>query len=96
MALKSYANVWDALLDTPEEAVNMQLRSKLMMECEELVKSWNVTQKEAAKRLQITQPRLNDLLSGKLHKFSLDALVNLLSNADQSVEIIVRPRPEAA
>lgn len=96
MALKSYANVWDALLDTPEEAVNMQLRSKLMMECEELVKSWNVTQKEAAKRLQITQPRLNDLLSGRLHKFSLDALVNLLSKADQSVEVIVRPRSKAA
>lgn len=96
MALKSYANVWDALLDTPEEAVNMQLRSKLMMECAELVKSWNVTQKEAAKRLQITQPRLNDLLNGKLNKFSLDALVTLLSNADQSIDIIVRPRPEAA
>lgn len=96
MALKSYANVWDALLDTPEEAVNMQLRSKLMMECTELVKSWNVTQKEAAKRLQITQPRLNDLLNGKLNKFSLDALVTLLSNADQSIDIVVRPRPEAA
>jgi len=96
MTLKSYANVWDALLDTPEEAVNMQLRSKLMMECSELVKSWNVPQKEAAARLHITQPRLNDLLNGKLHKFSLDALVTVLSNADQVVDIVVRPRHKAA
>lgn len=91
MATKGYANVWDALLDSPEEAINMQLRSKLMMECTDVVQSWSVSQKEAAKRLSITQPRLNDLLNGKIQKFSIDALVNLLAKADMDVDVEVRP-----
>lgn len=91
MNTESYANVWDALLDSPEEAKNLQLRSQLMMICNEIVKSWSISQKEAAKRLNITQPRLNDLLNGKIHKFSIDALVNVLSNAKMDIDIKVRP-----
>lgn len=96
MATRSYSSVWDALLDSPEEAANMQLRSKLMRECSELVNSWQISQKEAAKRLRITQPRLNDLLNGKISKFSIDALVTILSNADMDVVIQIAPRKKAA
>lgn len=95
MATNSYHNVWDALTDSPEEALNLRLRSQLMMECSELVKKWNIPQKDAAKRLHITQPRLNDLLNGKIAKFSLDALVNLLSNADMRVEVKVKQQKKA-
>lgn len=92
MANNSYANVWDALLDSPEEARNMQLRSKLMMDCNEVIKSWEISQKEAAQALHITQPRLNDLLNGKIHKFSLDALVNIAANAKLDIEITTHAR----
>ncbi|PZE09519.1 helix-turn-helix domain-containing protein [Pseudomonas solani] len=91
MAIESYANVWDALLDSPEEAKNMQLRSQLMMACAERVRSWNLSQKEAAGKLHITQPRLNDLLNGKISKFSLDALVNLLASAEMEISVSIKP-----
>lgn len=96
MATESYASVWDALLDSPEEAANMQLRSELMIQCTELVRKWDLSQKEAAKRLHITQPRLNDLLNGKISKFSIDALVNILSRADCEISLSVKRKEEPA
>lgn len=87
-----FTSVWDALEDTPEEATNMRLRSKLMLELVKTVQAWELSQKEAAKRLGISQPRLNDVLSGKIDKFSLDALVNLSSAAHLAVDICVSPR----
>jgi predicted XRE-type DNA-binding protein len=87
-----FASIWDALEDTPQEAANMRLRSKLMLELGKTVQAWELSQKEAAKRLGISQPRLNDVLSGKIDKFSLDALVNLSSSAHLTVDICVLPR----
>jgi predicted XRE-type DNA-binding protein len=86
-----FASIWDALEDTPQAAANMRLRSKLMMALGKTVQSWELSQKEAAKRLGISQPRLNDVLSGKIDKFSLDALVNLSSAAHLAVDISVLP-----
>ena len=82
-------SVWDALVDTPEEAENLRVRSQLMRAIRRVVKTWDVSQKEAAQRLHITQPRLNDLLKGKIDKFSLDALVNMLASADLELEVRV-------
>jgi len=86
-----FASVWDALEDTPQEAANMRLRSKLMLELCNVIRGWELSQKEAAKRLDITQPRLNDVVNGKIDKFSLDALVNLSAAAQLDVEITCRP-----
>ena len=72
MERQSFANVWDALEDTPQEAASMSMRSNLLIAVEQRVRSWNVTQAVAAKRLGITQPRLNDLLRGRVTNFSLD------------------------
>ena len=74
----------------PEEAQNLQLRSELMTRVEQFVKRSDVTQTEAARALGITQPRLNDLLRGKIDKFSLDALVNMLGRAGMRVELRVK------
>ncbi|MBD9441779.1 helix-turn-helix domain-containing protein [Pseudomonas sp. PDM04] len=82
-----YANIWDALEDTPQEAANMRLRSKLMLELCKTIRGWELSQVEAARRLKITQPRLNDVLSGKIDKFSLDALVNLSAAARLDIDI---------
>lgn len=87
MARERFESVWDAIEDTPEEALNMRLRSELMASIAKRVDEWGITQKEAAQRLGITQPRLNDLLNGHINKFSLDALVNLTGPAHYHVEL---------
>lgn len=85
-----YDNVWDALEDSPEQAANMRLRAELMRIAQEHVRSIGLTQREAASHLGLTQPRLNDLLQGRIQKFSLDALVKLLARAGKHVEIDVK------
>ncbi len=87
MERQSFANVWDALEDTPQEAASMSMRSNLLIAVEQRVRSWNVTQAVAAKRLGITQPRLNDLLRGRVTNFSLDTLINLATQAGLAVRL---------
>ncbi len=70
------------------EAENLLLRAQLMSRVRDAVRG--VSQREAAKRFGVTQPRLNDLLRGKIDKFSLDALVNMLGHAGMRVEMKVR------
>ena len=82
-----FDNVWDALADTPAEAANMTMRSDLIIAIEQAVRGWNMTQADSARRLALTQPRLNDLLQGKIAKFSLDALINLAGLAGLAVKI---------
>jgi predicted XRE-type DNA-binding protein len=87
MEVQSFASVWDAIEDTPAEAANMRLRSELMAAVEQEIRSWDLTQAKAAERLGVTQPRLNDLLRGKIAKFSLDALVDLSARAGLAVKL---------
>jgi predicted XRE-type DNA-binding protein len=87
MKARTFANVWDALEDSPEEAATMTMRSNVMIAIREKVRSWNTTQARAARRLGITQPRLNDLLHGKINKFSLDTLLTLATRAGLKVKI---------
>ena len=82
-----FANVWDALSDTPEEAANMTMRSDLMIAIQQKVRGWNLTQAEAARRLGVTQPRLNDFLRSKIDKFSLDTLIALAGHAGIRVRL---------
>lgn len=74
---ESYASVWDAIADTPEEAANLRVRSELMDKITALIEENGWTQVEAAKRCGVTQPRISDLLRGRISRFSLDALVNI-------------------
>ncbi len=89
MARRVFKRVWDALEDSPEQAANMRLRSELMIALRAQVDSWDI-QARAAKRLRITQPRLNDLLRGRIDKFSLDALVSLADHAGLDVRLRVK------
>jgi len=68
-------------MDTPAEAARMKARSEMMIALKCTVASWKVTQAVAAQRLGVTQPRLNDLLKGRLSKFSMDALFDLATAA---------------
>ena len=87
---KSFANVWDALEANPEEAAAMTMRSEVTIAITDRVHGWNTTQARAARRLGITQPRLNDLLHGKISKFSLDTLLSLAARAGLKVSIDIR------
>ncbi|KAA3528111.1 XRE family transcriptional regulator [Pseudomonas sp. ST1] len=95
MTNERHANIWDTLVESPEEAENLQLRSTLMRALTRKVRSLELAQKDAALRLKVTQPRLNDLLKGKIDKFSLDALVKMLPGAGLQIEVTVKERSEA-
>jgi predicted XRE-type DNA-binding protein len=89
MERQIFDNIWDALEETPRGAVNMSIRSSVLIAIEQRVRGWNLTQAEAARRLGVTQPRLSDLLRGRIESFSLDALVSLAAKAGLSVGITI-------
>jgi predicted XRE-type DNA-binding protein len=81
-------NVFADLGFSPEEADNLLLRAQLMTQIRAVARG--ATQREAAAMFNVSQPRLNDVLRGKIDKFSLDALVNMLGHAGMRVELKVR------
>ncbi|MDA8165934.1 MAG: XRE family transcriptional regulator [Desulfobacteraceae bacterium] len=85
--VESYASVWEAIADTPEEAANLRARAELMQKISAIVKESGWTQVEAAGRCGVTQPRMNDLLRGRVSRFSLDALVNIATALGRRVRI---------
>ena len=84
---KVYESVWDALADTPEQAANLRARAELMQKIAAIVKKHRWTQVAAAQRCGITQPRMNDLLRGRVSRFSLDALVNIATAIGRRVHM---------
>jgi predicted XRE-type DNA-binding protein len=89
MSNEQLASVWDAIEDTPDEAENMKLRSSLMMALKEQITRQAWTQAEAAARFGVTQPRVSDLMRGKINLFALDALVNMAVAAGLHIEMRV-------
>jgi len=89
MSNEAFESVWDAIEDTSGEAENMKLRSTLMMALERQIKDKGWTQAEAARKLGVTQPRVSDLLRGKINLFGLDTLVNMVVAAGLHVEMQV-------
>lgn len=85
--LETYASVWDAIADTPEQAANLQARSELMRQIAALVRKNGWTQTEAANRCGVIQPRMNDLLRGRVSRFPLDALVNIATSLGRKVRL---------
>ncbi|WP_198265861.1 helix-turn-helix domain-containing protein [sulfur-oxidizing endosymbiont of Gigantopelta aegis] len=90
MMRERYNSVWDAIMDTPQESLNMKLRSDLMLQIRQTIEMNGWTQKKAAKELGVTQPRISDLLRGKIDLFSLDMLVNMLASMGEEVEIKIK------
>ena len=82
-----FPSVWDALADTAEEAASFKVRAELMRKIAALIQESGWTQAAAAERCGITQPRMNDLLRGRISRFSLDALVNVASALGQQVHV---------
>jgi predicted XRE-type DNA-binding protein len=87
--LRTFASVWDAIEDTPAQAENMRLRSSLMIALKEHIAREGLSQSQAAKVFGVTQPRVSDLMRGKIDLFGIDSLVNMLAAAGLHVEVRV-------
>ena len=85
--IEIHASVWDAISDTPEQSANLRMRAELMQQIGAIVKESGWKQTEAAARCGVTQPRMNDLLRGRVSRFSLDALVNIATAIGRRVHI---------
>ena len=83
-------NVFVDLGFPPEEALNLSLRSQLMSELEQRLKTLKLTQAEAAELLEVSQPRISDLVRGKIGRFSVDTLITMLGRAGKTVTITVQ------
>lgn len=95
--MNRFKSVWDAIADTNEESASMKARSEIMMAVAGAVERWNVPQRVAAQLLGITQPRVNDLLQGRIGRFSLDALFDLAARARlEPMVTMTRPRSRGA
>ena len=87
MSNEKFASIWDATEDTPGETENMKLRSTLIMAIKSHITETGISQAEAAKLLGVTQPRISDLMRGKINLFGLDALVNMAAAAGLHIEM---------
>ena len=76
---------------TPAESRNLRLRSQMMTALRKFIEKEGLTQSDAAKRLKVSQPRISDLTRGKISQFSLDTLVNMLSDAGLEVDFRIKP-----
>lgn len=89
MSRQRFASVWDAIENTPEEAENMKLRATLMTALRNHLTKNQMSQTQAAKLFGVTQPRVSDLMRGKIDLFALDALVNMATAAGLHIEMKV-------
>lgn len=89
-----FASVWDAIEDTPQQAASMRARSELMMALQRWVKDGGRTQAEAARLFGITQPRMSDLMRGKIGLFSLDAMMDMATVAGLEPHVTLK-KPRA-
>ena len=87
MSKQRFDNVWDAIEDTPAQAENMRLRSALMIALKEHIAHEGLSQSQAAKVFGVTQPRVSDLMRGKIDLFGLDSLVNMAAAAGLHLEL---------
>ncbi|MEP9390803.1 XRE family transcriptional regulator [Gordonia sp. VNQ95] len=88
-------SVWDDIMDTPAEAENMRVRAALMRAVRERITTFGWSQTVTATNLGITQPRVSELMNGRVSKFSLDALVTLADKVGVHVAIVLDADPES-
>jgi predicted XRE-type DNA-binding protein len=90
-----FSSVWDAIEDTPQNAASMRARSGLMMSLTEVIRQQGMTQAQAAVFFGVTQPRISDLMRGKVNLFSLDTLIDMAATAGMGPTVKVS-MPRAA
>ena len=88
--MKRYSNVWDAIENTPQEASAMRARAGLMIALQERLKALKLGQAKSAALLGVTQPRVSDLMRGRIDLFSVESLIDMLSRSGIKVEVKLR------
>lgn len=87
MKMQRFTSVWDAIEDSAGDAESMKLRSSLMIALSQHVELLGLTQAKAAALMGVTQPRISDLVRGKIHAFSIEALVDMAAAAGLQVKL---------
>jgi predicted XRE-type DNA-binding protein len=87
---RSSGNVFRDLGFGPQEAENLRLRSELMIQLRKVIERRRLTQAGAAKLFGVTQPRVSDLVRGRINLFSIDMLVKMLAQAGVQVRLVVK------
>ena len=87
---RHYDKAFEAVGFEQIEAEHLRIRADLMLEVERLINTRGLTQAEAAKLFHVTQPRISDLTRGKIERFSIDTLVEILARA--GVDVMVKFR----
>ena len=90
MTNEKFTSIWDAIEESPEAAENMKVRASLMMALKGHIERAGWTQAQAATHFHVTQPRISDLLRGKISVFSVDSLINMTAQAGMRVELRIR------
>lgn len=88
---RSSGNVFRDLGFSPDEAEHLLVRSDLLIKIQKLIASRHLRQAEVAKILRVTQPRVSDLLRGRIDLFSTDALIDMLARLSVRVRVVVKP-----
>ena len=93
---RSSGNVFRDLGFSANEAENLRVRSDLIIQLSKLLEERGLTQAQAAKLLGVTQPRVSDLIRGKIQLFSVDSLIEMLGQAGAQVSFVVKQRRQIA
>ena len=93
---RSSGNVFADMGFPREEAAHLLIRADLMIQVTRLIAERSLTQKQAAKALGVTQPRISDLVRGRIELFSIDTLVDMLSRLSVAVVLKTRRRSRVA
>jgi len=88
--IKGSGDVFADLGFSPAESRNLRLWSQMMTALRKFIEKEGLTQADAAKRLKVSQPRISDLTRGKISRFSLDTLVNMLSDTGLEVDFRIK------
>ena len=90
MTSDRFESIWDAIEDSPAQAENLKMRSALMIALRNYIKKQELSQSKAAALLGVTQPRISDLMRGKIELFGLDTLVNMVGAAGMQIDLQIR------
>ncbi len=88
-ALRSGNVFADLGFENPEEEL---LKAQLVREIRDIIKRRRLTQAKAAERLGLKQPDVSALVTGRVHKFSLERLLRCVRRLDQDVTLVIRPK----
>lgn len=87
---ETFENVWDALIDDPVEREACKIKSNLMAAIATQIKETGMTQKQAAEKMGVSQPRVSDAVRAKGRSFTIDMLVGMLASLGLEVEITLK------